>query len=119
MAVQMSRAEFEASVADALDGVPAAFLALLDQGEFLVEEEPYDGLEADCLGVYEGVPQTERGWDVGPVIVPDRITILRGPTLRMCDSAQDVVEEVPITVIHEVAHHFGIDDARLEELGWD
>jgi predicted Zn-dependent protease with MMP-like domain len=119
MPVDMSRERFEAAVGDALDAVPAEFLDLLDNVVFLVEDEPYDDLEGDCLGLYEGVPQTERGWDVGAPVLPDRITIFRGPTLRMCASAEEVVDEVAITVVHEIAHHFGIDDERLEELGWD
>ena len=69
------------------------------------------------LGLYEGTPLTERGqWYSG--VLPDRITIYRLPILRMCADDQDVVDEVRITVIHEVAHHFGIDDDRLHELGW-
>lgn len=115
----MSREDFEGAVGDALDAVPAEFLELLENVVFLVEEEPDDQLGPDCLGVYDGVPKTERGWDYGAPIMPDRITIFRGPTLRMCDSVHEVVEEVAVTVVHEIAHHFGIDDARLAELGWD
>lgn len=118
MPVEMSRDDFEAAVADALDAVPGQFLDLLDNVVFLVEEEPYGGLQGDCLGVYEGVPKTERGWDVGPPIMPDRITLFRGPMLRMCATTEEVIEEVAITIVHEIAHHFGIDDARLAELGW-
>jgi predicted Zn-dependent protease with MMP-like domain len=84
----------------------------------LVDDEPPPGEPADLLGVYVGVPLTERGWMGGPVL-PDRIMIYRGPTRRMCDDRDEVVDEVAITVVHEVAHHFGIDDARLHALGWD
>ncbi len=60
---------------------------------------------------------TERGWDYAGVL-PDRILIYRNPILRICASDEDVVDEVAVTVVHEIAHHFGIDDARLHELGW-
>jgi len=73
--------------------------------------------EPELLGVYDGTPLTERGdWYAGSL--PDRITIFRFPTLRICDTEQDVVEEVEITVVHEIAHHFGIDDERLHDLGY-
>jgi predicted Zn-dependent protease with MMP-like domain len=64
------------------------------------------------------VPLTERGefWAAGAL--PDRITIYRRPTLALCDSRDEVVDEVAVTVVHEIAHHFGIDDERLHELGW-
>ena len=73
-------------------------------------------LEIDVL-VYEGTALTDRGWDYAGVL-PDRITIYRLPTLQVCDTETDVVDEVAITVVHEIAHHFGIDDQRLHELGW-
>ncbi|WP_116113293.1 metallopeptidase family protein [Austwickia chelonae] len=118
MTVEMSRIEFEEAVADALDAVPADLLDLMDNVVFFVEDEPDSELGADCLGVYEGIPKTERGWEWGEPMMPDRIFIFRGPTLRMCNSFEEVVDEVAITVVHEIAHHFGIDDERLHELGW-
>jgi len=68
--------------------------------------------------VYEGVPLTERDsfWAAGSL--PDRITIFRGPTLRLCATREELLHEVAVTVVHEIAHHFGIDDDRLHELGW-
>lgn len=69
------------------------------------------------LGLYEGVPLTERE-SYGGLVMPDRITIYRQSILDMCASEEEVVEEVRRTVVHEVAHHFGIDDDRLTELGW-
>ncbi len=119
MPVEMTPRAFDEAVADALDSVPERLLNMLSNVAFFVEEEPDDDLGMDCLGVYDGVPQTDRGWDVGAPVMPDRITIFRGPTLRCCDTARDVVEEVRVTVIHEIAHHFGIDDERLTQLGWD
>ena len=113
----MSREDFEIAVGDALDLVPPALMDQLDNVVFLVEDEP-PADDPELLGLYEGTPLTERGeWYAG--VLPDRITIYRGPTLRMCESREDVVAETEITVVHEIAHHFGIDDARLHELGYD
>jgi len=98
--------------------VPPELLDLMDNVVFLVEQEP-PADEPDLLGVYEGTPLTERdGWWAAGAL-PDRITIFRGPTLRICQTRQQVMDEVAVTVVHEIAHHFGIDDDRLHELGWD
>ncbi len=116
--VEMSRERFEDAVADALDQVPADLARQMTNVVVLVED---DAPEEDpgLLGLYEGVPLTERDswWAAGAL--PDRITIFRNPTLAICDTEAEVVEEVRVTVIHEIAHHFGIDDHRLHELGWD
>ena len=81
-----------------------------------MEAEPPPGQR--LLGLYQGVPLSKRtSAYIGAL--PDKITIFRGPTLRMCDTEEDVVDEVHITVVHEIAHHFGIDDERLHELGYD
>lgn len=117
--IEMSREAFEEAVADALDLIPPELAVHIDNVVVLVEDEPSpDADDPDLLGLYEGTPLTERGewWAAGSL--PDRITIFRNPTLRLCDSRDEVVEEVAVTVIHEVAHHFGIDDERLHELGW-
>lgn len=113
----MTAQEFDEAVGDALDEVPADLLALMDNLVFLVEDEPPSD-DPDLLGVYDGTPLTERdgGWAGA---LPDRITIFRGPTLRVCQSREEVCDEVAVTVVHEIAHHFGIDDDRLHELGWD
>ncbi|MEV6526027.1 metallopeptidase family protein [Longispora sp. NPDC051575] len=117
MPVEMSRARFEELVADALDEVPDELMRLLDNVVVLVEDKgPAD--DPDLLGLYEGFALTERGWDYSGAL-PDRITIYRLPTLAICETEEDVIEEVSVTVVHEIAHHFGIDDARLHELGWD
>ncbi|PFG41852.1 putative Zn-dependent protease with MMP-like domain [Isoptericola jiangsuensis] len=116
--VEMSREEFEAAVAEGLDQVPRELTRLMDNVVVLVEDDaPAD--DPELLGLYEGVPLTERGeaWAAGSL--PDRITVYRHPTLAICDSVDDVAEEVAVTVVHEIAHHFGIDDDRLHELGWD
>ena len=114
--VDMSRERFEELVGEALDEVPVALLDLMDNVVILVEDRPPAG-EEDLLGLYEGHALTERGWDYAGVL-PDRITIYRLPTLQLCETETDVVDEVAITVVHEIAHHFGIDDHRLHELGW-
>jgi predicted Zn-dependent protease with MMP-like domain len=114
----MSEAEFEAAIGDALDAVPPELTDLMRNVVVLVDAEPPPGEPDDLLGLYVGVPLTERGWLSGPVL-PDRIMIYRGPTLRMCADRDEVVDEVAVTVVHEIAHHFGIDDARLHDLGWD
>jgi predicted Zn-dependent protease with MMP-like domain len=112
----MSRDRFEELVGEALDEVPAELMSLMDNVVILVEDEPPPD-EQDLLGLYEGYALPERGWNYAGVL-PDRITIYRKPTLAICDTEQDVVEEVSVTVVHEIAHHFGIDDVRLHELGW-
>jgi predicted Zn-dependent protease with MMP-like domain len=115
--IAMTRVEFEEAVAEGLDGVPAELMAMLRNVVVLVEDDPPDG-EPDILGLYEGTPLTERGEWYAAGSLPDRITIFRNPTLAACDSREEVVEEVAVTVVHEIAHHFGIDDERLHELGW-
>ena len=114
---EVSRERFEELVGEALDTVPPELTALIDNCVVLVEEEP-PADDPDLLGLYEGTPLTERDWAYGGNL-PDRITIYRGPTLRMCEDEDEVVDEVHITVVHEVAHHFGIDDERLHALGYE
>ena len=116
--LMMTAEEFDEAVGDALDDVPAELLALMDNVVFLVEDEPPSD-DPELLGVYDGTPLTERdgGWAAGAL--PDRIIIFRGPLLRMCQTRVEVLDEVAVTVVHEIAHHFGIDDDRLYELGWD
>ncbi|MDF4254420.1 metallopeptidase family protein [Streptomyces sp. WMMB303] len=150
----MTREEFEELVAEALDRIPPELTRLMDNVAVFVEDEP-PADEPELLGLYEGTPLTERGeWYAG--VLPDRITVYRGPTLRMVeresatdggrdtegtggtggggheagngpkdrenresrDGREGVVEEVEITVVHEIAHHFGIDDDRLHALGY-
>ncbi|MEU6641359.1 metallopeptidase family protein [Saccharomonospora sp. NPDC046836] len=115
MPVQMTSRRFEELVGAALDEVPPEFANAMDNVVVLVED--HNDEEPDILGLYHGVALTERGHDYGGVL-PDRISIYRQPILAICDTEDDVVEEVLITVVHEIAHHFGIDDERLHELGW-
>ncbi|MGA9746559.1 MAG: metallopeptidase family protein [Nocardioides sp.] len=112
----MSRERFEELVSEALDAVPPELAAFIDNCVVLVEDEaPAD--DPDLLGLYDGTPLTERDSAYAGVL-PDRITIYRRPTLEMCESEERVVAEVNITVVHEIAHHFGIDDTRLHDLGY-
>jgi predicted Zn-dependent protease with MMP-like domain len=111
----MSRQRFDELVSDALDLIPPELSAALDNVVVLVEDRNLE--EPDLLGLYEGIALTERdSFYAGSL--PDTITIYRGALLQMCDSEEQVIDEVAITVIHEVAHHFGIDDERLHDLGW-
>ena len=105
---------FEELVSTALDGVPPELSALMDNVVVMVE----DGRRPDLMGLYEGVPLTERDESYGLMAMPDRITIFRRAILAACRTETEVVAEVRTTVIHEVGHHFGIDDGRLHELGW-
>ncbi|MBT8227036.1 MAG: metallopeptidase family protein [Dactylosporangium sp.] len=112
----MSPRRFEDLVGDALDRVPSSLLALLDNVVILVADDPPEDAP-DLLGLYEGHALTSRGWNYGGVL-PDHITVYRNPILELCSTEADVVDEVTITVVHEIAHHFGIGDQRLHDLGW-
>jgi predicted Zn-dependent protease with MMP-like domain len=113
--MDLGRGDFEALVDQALDEIPDEIASLVHNVVVLVEDEPPDD-EPDLLGLYDGISLTERGAD--HTGLPDRITIFRRPLLEMCSDAEELVREVRITVVHEVAHHFGIDDDRLHELGY-
>ncbi len=117
MPVDLEPAAFEALVDRALDEIPDEIAALVRNVVVLVEDEPPPDEPSDLLGLYDGVALTER-WGEGALELPDRIFIFRGPLLDLCDSVEELVTEVRITVVHEVAHHFGIDDDRLHELGY-
>jgi predicted Zn-dependent protease with MMP-like domain len=114
--IDLSPERFEVLVGDALDSIPDALARSIDNVVVVVEDE--DPEDPDLLGLYEGVPLTEReDYGVGGGL-PDRITIFRLPILDLCATEAEVVDEVRVTVVHEVAHHFGIDDQRLHDLGW-
>ena len=126
--VHLSDEEFEAAVGDALDAIPDELADQMDNVVVLVRDEPEPELltEADydegglptLLGLYDGVPLTERddGWSM---VLPDRILIFKGPLERWCANREELTAEIGVTVIHEIAHHFGIPDERLHELGWE
>ncbi|WP_092786216.1 MULTISPECIES: metallopeptidase family protein [Actinokineospora] len=115
MTVEMSRERFEELVAEALDEIPRELARAMDNVVVLVEDR--DPGDPTLLGLYHGVALTERTSQYGGEL-PDRIFIYRSAILDICQTDEDVVEEVAITVVHEIAHHFGIDDARLHDLGW-
>jgi predicted Zn-dependent protease with MMP-like domain len=105
---------FEEMVAAALDSLPAELGQLMSNVAVTVEHDPGP---PGLLGLYEGIPLTSRTTQYGGVL-PDRITIYRLAICAICRTEDEVADEVRRTVIHEVAHHFGIDDDRLAELGW-
>jgi predicted Zn-dependent protease with MMP-like domain len=106
---------FEELVSEALDTIPDELARRMENVAVVVRDHaPWDGL----LGLYEGVPLTNRSHYGEGMVMPDRITIFRTSILAMCTSEEEVRHQVAVTVIHEVGHHFGISDARLHELGW-
>jgi predicted Zn-dependent protease with MMP-like domain len=113
--INVSQDDFEQLVADGLDAVPEELFDQIENVAVVVEEWP-EGQDKGLLGEYVGYPLGER-YDYSAVM-PDMIKIYRQPILRMCETREQVVEEVTVTVVHEIAHYFGIDDARLHELGW-
>lgn len=115
MAIEVSDEVFDQCVNDALDSIPDALVTLIDNCVVLVEDAPPPG--QTIFGVYHGIPLTERGAHYGGVL-PDRILIFREPHKRTCRSIEELTDEIHVTVVHEIAHHFGIDDAALAELGY-
>ena len=112
--VEIGRERFEAMVGEALDGLPPKLGRLMRNVAVTVEHEPGP---PGLLGLYRGIPLTSRTTHYAGVL-PDRITIYRLAICAICGTDREVVEQVRRTVVHEVGHHFGIDDARLHELGW-
>jgi predicted Zn-dependent protease with MMP-like domain len=123
--IDIPREAFEELVAEALDEIPEPFASHLENVHVIVEDEPsVEDLRsagvrrgATLYGLYHGIPQTKRGPGY-TFVLPDTITIFRGPILRSCEDADEVYDQVAETVVHEIAHHFGISDERLDELGW-
>ena len=113
--VQVSPERFEELVADAIDGIPDELARLMDNVAVFVEDT---SLQRGLLGLYHGIPLTQRDAGYAGMVMPDRITIYRLPICAMCRDEDAVVDQVRITVVHEVGHHFGIGDARLHELGY-
>lgn len=111
----MDPRRFDELVSDALDLIPPELAAAMDNVVVLVADRHEE--DDELLGLYEGVALTERDSDYSGAL-PDTITIYRDALLDVCGSDEELVEQVAITVIHEIAHHFGIDDDRLDELGW-
>lgn len=114
LVVEVEPERFEEMVAAALDGLPAELGRLMSNVAVTVEHGPGP---RGLLGLYEGIPLTSRTTQYAGVL-PDRITIYRQAICAICQTEDEVADQVRKTVIHEVAHHFGIDDDRLDELGW-
>lgn len=114
--MDMDAAAFEALVIEELDRLPDEMIDGLDNVIFVVEDRPDDG-SLDLLGLYDGLALTERG-QYGMGELPDRIVVFREPHLAQCESEADLRDEVHTTLVHEIAHFYGIGDEQLHELGW-
>ena len=112
--IEIEPERFEEMVAAALDGLPQQLGEIMRNVAVTVEHGPGP---RGLLGLYQGVPLTSRTTQYSAVL-PDRIIIYRQAICAICDTAEQVAEQVRRTVIHEVGHHFGIGDERLRELGW-
>ncbi|MFD3444182.1 metallopeptidase family protein [Microbacteriaceae bacterium 4G12] len=113
----VDRDEFERLVVAELDELPDDMVDGLDNVVFVVEDRPEDG-SLDLLGLYDGVSLTERG-QYGFGEMPDRIILYREPLLAVSEDEEQLRDEIHVTLVHEIAHFYGIDDDRLHELGWD
>ncbi|MBI2246571.1 MAG: metallopeptidase family protein [Armatimonadetes bacterium] len=124
--MRLSRRKFEVLVLEALESIPDLIRERMQNVDVVIEDWPTDeqlvalGMAPDELlfGLYEGTPLIERGITVDPML-PDKITIFQGPLEDACETDREIEEEIRKTVVHEVAHHFGIDEERLEELGYE
>ncbi|MDA4894241.1 GNAT family N-acetyltransferase [Streptomyces sp. MS2A] len=115
-ALEMDAEAFEALVVDELDRLPDDMVDGLDNVVFVVEDRSEDG-STDLLGLYDGLAVTERG-NYGMGELPDRIIVYREAHLAQCATEEELRDEVHTTLVHEIAHYYGIDDAQLHELGW-
>jgi predicted Zn-dependent protease with MMP-like domain len=116
MPLEMSSDEFERLVVDELDQLPDDMVDGLENVVFVVEDVPEDG-SLDVLGTYDGVALTERD-RYGFGEMPDRIILFREPLLAFCEDVDELRDEIHVTLVHEIAHYYGIDDDRLHTLGW-
>jgi predicted Zn-dependent protease with MMP-like domain len=115
------RAQFERIVDEALEDLPGWVLDAVENLHVIVEDWPTEQQDpggSGILGIYEGVSLLERGVDYSGYL-PDRIVVFTGPPLELGLSVRDLKAEIRTTVLHEIAHHLGIDDERLHQLGWD
>ena len=110
----VSRREFERLVAEALDALPEELGRLMENVAVVAEDRH---ASEDLLGLYEGIPLTERD-DYGGFVMPDVISLYRLPLCEIVADADELIDEIAVTVVHEVAHHFGIDDESLHSWGW-
>ena len=123
--IHPSNADFDRAVEQALGAVPDEFRRQLENVVVEVRRRPdkalmreYD-VPNDILGLYVGVPLEEKGLELAFAPLPDRILIFRDNLCEMCESWEELVDEIRITVLHEIGHHFGLDEQRLEELGYE
>ena len=117
----MTREEFEDVVSEAMDELPDWVLEAIENVVVLVEQRPDPSQDPDgegLFGIYEGIPLPDRGFDYS-LVLPDRIMIFQESLEHAFSDRDELKEEIRVTVLHEVAHHLGIDDERLEELGWE
>lgn len=117
----MRRAQFERIVDEALEGLPQWVVDAIDNLVVVVEDRPtrhQDPEGTGILGIYEGMSLLDRGVDYSGYL-PDRIVVFMGPHLELGLSRSELRDEIRTTVLHEIAHHLGIDDERLHQLGWD
>ncbi|MFJ6531451.1 metallopeptidase family protein [Microbacterium sp. NPDC091662] len=114
--MDMDAAAFEALVIDELDQLPDDMVEGLENVVFVVEARPEDG-SLDLLGLYDGLALTDRT-QYGMGELPDRIVVYREPHLAQCETEEDLRDEIHTTLVHEIAHFYGIDDAQLHEMGW-
>ncbi len=114
--MKLSRDRFKELVEEAIDHIPDEIWDCVDNLAVFVEDESDE--EPGLLGLYEGIPLTDREGYSG-MIMPDRIFIYRNPICALSEEESEVIRQIHVTVVHEVAHHFGISDERLEELGYD
>ena len=122
--IQPTAAEFDRAIAEALAAIPAGFRTYLENVVLEVRNRPDARLmdehdvPDDLLGLYAGIPLEDKGL-ASDQVLPDRIYIFRDNLVKMCESREELVAEIRITVLHEIGHHFGLDEDRLEELGYD
>jgi predicted Zn-dependent protease with MMP-like domain len=116
MSLELTSEEFEKVVIEELDALPDEMVDGLDNLVFVTEDRPEDG-SLDLLGIYEGIALTERD-RYGFGELPDRIVLYREPLLDYCDSLDELREQIHITLVHEIAHFYGIGEHELHELGW-
>ena len=116
MPLEMSAEDFEALVTDELDLLPDEMMDGLQNLFFVVEDRPEDG-SLNLLGLYHGIALTHRE-NYGFGEMPDQITLYREPLLSICDTLEQLKDEIHLTLVHEIGHFYGLDDDRLHELGW-
>ncbi len=123
--MRLTNDEFDAAVQAAIDSLPESFRARLDNVQIEVQDRPdarilrEPGATPDMLGFYIGVPLTERSVDSPEPLLPARILLFRDNLRRICADRDELIREIRITLLHEIGHHFGLDEDRLAELGYD